>query len=194
MTMLIAALLVASSLYEQAVERVLHERFGAVEYIAIDVETKQVIASNWLNISEPISAGSLIKPFLAVNLPPDRYLNCTKGCWIAGGHGRLNLREAIAFSCNQYFLQSDSTTLTRVPGASGGADAGTLLGLRGDFRIAPLVLVQEYVEVVRDVKAVREGMRLAVLRGTATAVKADALAKTGRLGARIGQRGKETGW
>ena len=34
---------------------------------------------------------------------PETRFNCTRGCWISPGHGPIDLRRALAVSCNPYF-------------------------------------------------------------------------------------------
>ena len=36
-------------------------------------------------------------------ITPDTHFNCTEGCWISPGHGPIELRRALAVSCNTYF-------------------------------------------------------------------------------------------
>lgn len=36
-------------------------------------------------------------------ITPDTHFNCTDGCWISPGHGPIDLRRALAVSCNTYF-------------------------------------------------------------------------------------------
>jgi cell division protein FtsI/penicillin-binding protein 2 len=37
------------------------------------------------------------------SITPDSRFNCTDGCWLASGHGPIDLRRALAVSCNPYF-------------------------------------------------------------------------------------------
>lgn len=61
--------------------------------------------------------GSLLKPFAAwyllengvedskqVFCPPERKRTASLRCWTPGGHGALTMQEALAQSCNYYFL------------------------------------------------------------------------------------------
>ena len=36
-------------------------------------------------------------------ITPETRFNCTEGCWISPGHGPIDLRRALAVSCNTYF-------------------------------------------------------------------------------------------
>jgi hypothetical protein len=63
--------------------------------------------------TSPVSPGSLVKPFLAIaygeqhggRFPTVRCLGTGSRCWLPRGHGNLGLEEAIAQSCNAYFLE-----------------------------------------------------------------------------------------
>src|ERR1019366_156758 len=78
------------------------------------------------------------------------------GCWLARGHGKLRFREALAHSCNAYFLNLaravDPTTLFVVAAKFGipapAADtAETRIGLGKDWKISPVALARAYCEL-----------------------------------------------
>jgi hypothetical protein len=176
---MILTLLFALSLYDQAVARLLAARFPATEYLLVEAHAGRVIAANRLDPSHAIAVGSLTKPFLAVG-GRDREFTCEPGmCWLPRGHGVLRLTEAIAQSCNAWFLQyaSASAPSVRMLPAPPSIEAVTLVGLRPDWRIAPLTLLRAYSKVADP--RVREGMLGAATHGTAQGVGMPALAKTG---------------
>ena len=63
--MIVAAVLLWVSLYEQSIVRVLNERFPSAEYLLIHAQTGRRITSNWANLDTPLAVGSLTQPFLA---------------------------------------------------------------------------------------------------------------------------------
>jgi penicillin-binding protein 2 len=102
---------------EQALRRALNFKGAA---LAVEVESGRVILFK-SNLSENINTvtiGSTVKPFVllaalrAGQVKPEARVLCPASvpetpteerCWFYGGHGQLNLREAIAVSCNVYF-------------------------------------------------------------------------------------------
>ena len=115
----------SSSLYGQAATMLLDRSFPStlIEYLLLDVRTRQILAVRWPNAELPIPVGSLLKPFVALaygevhagtysssSFSPSRQfpvLHCRgkrDGCWREGGHGSVALEQAIAESCNAYFL------------------------------------------------------------------------------------------
>ena len=102
------------SLFAQSAAQALAHDFSNsnVSYLLADAETGHVLASAWDNADRPIPVGSLVKPFTALayssqyGLPLPSYVcrGTATHCWRPRGHGRLDLRAAIAYSCNSYFL------------------------------------------------------------------------------------------
>jgi cell division protein FtsI/penicillin-binding protein 2 len=165
-----------------------------LSYLLLD-ENGQVIASRWEDREREVPVGSLVKPFIAVaygqthrTFPEFR---CTgkKTCWLPRGHGKLQVRDAIALSCNSYFHQllagagSDFTRAMKaypVRLAANGVTSGWA---------APLPLAQAYLELTRRpreaaVLPVLHGMALSARRGTGKAAgealpHVSAMAKTG---------------
>lgn len=186
----------AQDLHTQAASAVLAREFSDpdLSYLLLD-ENGQVIAQRWEHPERDVPVGSLVKPFLAVaygqthaTFPEFR---CTgkKTCWLARGHGKLQIRAAIAFSCNSYFHQliagagpdfahalKDYPVHMSVTGSSSGL-------------ASPLALAKAYLELTRhpldpSVLPVLEGLALSAEKGTGKAAGAElphssALAKTG---------------
>ena len=114
----------SSSLYGQAASALLNRSFPSdrVEYLLLDLPTRQTLAMRWAHAELPIPVGSLLKPFVALaygEVHVAKYssapfsssqfpvLQCRgrrDGCWRAAGHGSLALEQALAESCNAYFL------------------------------------------------------------------------------------------
>jgi cell division protein FtsI/penicillin-binding protein 2 len=168
-----------------------------VNYVAIDVRSREVIARDWADAEVAIPVGSLVKPFTALAYPGEFPEFDCKGaagrCWLARGHGRIEFREALADSCNAYFLNLargvDAETLAVVAGKFGIAapsedNAETRIGLGRGWKISPFALAGAYRELVERaseprVAEILAGMKLAAEAGTAKALGRGVLAKTG---------------
>lgn len=139
-----------------------------------------------------ILPGSLVKPFTALAYAathdgrfPEK-LRCT-GCWGGRAHGEVDFVHALAVSCNRYFeelsLRTDphQMALTAAEYSLGSApppdNVEARIGLGTYWRIAPRDLLAAYARLRHP--AILEGLRLCAKTGTAKAVAANALAKTG---------------
>lgn len=114
----------AQDLYEQATQAMLDRDFASprIEYLLLDLRSRQTIAMRWAHPERAVPVGSLLKPFVALayrqvqasstqpgslmrhEFPVIRCHGKSDGCWRAGGHGPLGLEQAVAESCNAYFL------------------------------------------------------------------------------------------
>lgn len=168
-----------------------------INYIVVDVRTREVLKQEWPDSDKPIPVGSLVKPFtaLAASGPfPEFVCNGTiDRCWLAKGHGRIGFRDALANSCNAYFLQLargvDAHSLAVVAAKFGipPPDVETpeaRIGLGADWQISPVALARAYCELTSRaaeprVAEILAGMKLAAESGTASAIGRGALAKTG---------------
>src|SRR5436309_9963534 len=82
---------------------------GAV--VAMDPYTGRVVTvlNPYLGLSTAYEPCSVFKIVVAVAgltehvVTPDTVYNCAGGCWMWPGHGPINLRRALAVSCNPYF-------------------------------------------------------------------------------------------
>ena len=166
----------------------------------------KVLAKRW---SGPyaVASGSLVKPFLAFaygdqhggQFPTVHCLGTQSRCWLPRGHGSLGLEEAIARSCNAYFLelakgldrQHAAVSFARY-GLAGPPTAATvegLVGLGGAWEESPPVLAKAFLQLVKERQSsvqgrIARGMSGSAAYGTAHAVDAllgrnAALAKTG---------------
>lgn len=190
----------AQDLHTQAASALLSRDFSSpdLSYLLLD-ENGQVIAQRWEHPERDLPVGSLVKPFLAVaygqthrEFPKFR---CTgkKTCWLARGHGTLQVREAIAFSCNSYFHQlvagagrdfAQALKSYALHGPQGLPAGESAIG-----SAAPLALAQAYLELTRHahdaaVLPVLQGLALSAQKGTGKAAGAElqsisVLAKTG---------------
>ena len=161
-------------------------------------EDGQVTAQRWEHPERDIPVGSLTKPFMAVaygrthsSFPKFR---CTGGktCWLRRGHGTLNVKQAIAFSCNSYFHQLVAQGSPEFPAAMANFSLHSTddQASYAPFTTAsPLALARAFLELTRQsrdpaVTLAIQGLALSAKSGTAREV-GDALrgmtvlAKTG---------------
>ena len=136
--------------------------------------------------AKPHCVGSLIKPFLMLAYLRDHEPEIQKGstanlrpceghttkecpveCWYKPGHGRLEMRKALAVSCNQYFYQlakytntdtffqiltqfgvtTDSPQVMAVRDSERGAKAPPpefLIGLDAQLKLVPMQVLRAY--------------------------------------------------
>ena len=93
----------------EACRRGLEGTSGAV--VAMDPYTGRVIAlvnplRGMATAYQPCSVFKIVVAIAGLTegvITPDSVYNCTGGCWLWPGHGPLNLRKALAQSCNPYF-------------------------------------------------------------------------------------------
>jgi cell division protein FtsI/penicillin-binding protein 2 len=84
---------------------------GAV--VAMDPKTGRVMAlinpiHGMLNAYQPCSVFKIVTAIAGLSegvIVPDTSFYCTKSCWSWPGHGQINLKRALAVSCNPYFQQ-----------------------------------------------------------------------------------------
>lgn len=211
----VAALLVASvaahpqQLFSQAAAQALERGFPdpAISWLLLDNHGK-TLAERWPDAQRPVSLGSLVKPFLAIAwgeqhegaFPQVRCLGTRSRCWLPAGHGTLKLEEAIAQSCNAWFLTL-AATLDR-PGAAGifaryglagppqTGSQDSLIGFGNGWQETPGALAAAYSQLILDPhqpawrERILAGMQAAADHGTARSIDAAlgshaALAKTG---------------
>lgn len=168
-----------------------------VNYLVVDIRTRQIVKQDWPDAEKPIPVGSLVKPFtaLASSGPFPEFVchGAVDRCWLAKGHGSLGFRDALANSCNAYFLQLardvDPHSL-EVVAAKFGIPPPDLetpearIGLGRDWQISPLALARAYCELASRsteprVAEILAGMKQAAQSGTASAIGSGSLAKTG---------------
>jgi len=196
--------LTAASLPEQSITLLLDRSFPELRlsYILLDAPTGRLICSRWNDADEAVPVGSLVKPFTALAygtthgfaFPQFTCKGAEDRCWLPQGHGRIGLPEAIAHSCNAYFLALAAAVNPDVlegiaqefglkpPDA--GADVPSLMGIGRHWTTSPMSIARAYNELrTRSTEAgVREivkGMSLSARMGTGSGVGSNALAKTG---------------
>jgi cell division protein FtsI/penicillin-binding protein 2 len=81
--------------------------------VAMDPKTGRVHAllnpvHGMLNAYQPCSVFKIVTAIAGLSegvITPDTTFQCVKGCWSWSGHGSIQLRRALAVSCNPYFQQ-----------------------------------------------------------------------------------------
>ena len=178
------------TLFDQSLVRILQRDFPSVQFVLVDIPKREVLGTGWAGVEQPIPMGSLMKPFTALASSAGVSRCNPKECWLAAGHGRIGLVDALAGSCNSYFLQISATVsedrMTSVAERFGiprpaSLTPPSLTGIGSDWAIAPsqLALAYALLAVLPEADTVRKGMRESARSGTAKAIHADALAKTG---------------
>ena len=196
-----------SALFAQSASATLEQHFGSgsFSWILLD-RSGSIIAEKWADSNRPISPGSLLKPFVALAYGQQHnfvfpHVHCAgtrDRCWLPRGHGTLGLEDALARSCNAYFLSlanhldcdRAAATLARLglAGPHPNADPATLVGLESGWRETPQTLARAYLALICNHEPIGDrianSMQMAAQTGTATAVDLAlgaraALAKTG---------------
>lgn len=176
-------LFASADLREQALAARLARDFPdpAASYILLDTRTRAAIASRWDRPAQPIPVGSLVKPFLAAAYRGPAFHADCRACWRPAGHGRIAMPQALAESCNTYFLELarriDARDLQSLGLPEPPADPESRIGVGAGWKIAPDSLIRAFAALEQP--EVRAALRLAARSGTAQAVRAPALAKTG---------------
>jgi hypothetical protein len=199
----------SESLFVQSAAQKLSGNFASanVSFFLLDAQNGALLASQWDDPEQPIPVGSLVKPFVALaygeqhafRYPTHICRGTATGCWLARGHGKVDLTSAIAHSCNSYFRALTTgmsatevkPVATRIglqnpPSDLRGAE---LVGLGNRWSIAPLNLARAYLEFLRrrdqpGVRQILAGMALAAEEGTGAELDrslahSKALVKTG---------------
>jgi cell division protein FtsI/penicillin-binding protein 2 len=195
---------VASSLPEQSIALLLDRSFPEqrLSYLLLEAPTGRLICSRWNHADQAVPVGSLVKPFTALAygrthgfaFPEFTCKGAQDRCWLPPGHGRTGLAEAIAHSCNAYFLalaaEVNPDVLAGVAQEFGlkppdpGADAPSWMGIGGQWTISPISIARAFTELrMRSgepgVREIMKGMSLSARIGTGSGVGSGALAKTG---------------
>ncbi len=156
---------------------------------------------HWPHADRDVNTGSLLKPFLVLayarthgHFPVARCNGLRDGCWLPCGHGSQNVVDALANSCNAYFLQLaeqlnraalDSVCLSY--GLSAPArdlQSDQLIGLNGGWPQQPIRVAAAFSRLAQNrpdmhVRVVLAGMAQCASTGTARAVDLRCYAKTG---------------
>ena len=178
--------LLALAIGDETTARTLARLFPSASFLLMDPASGLLIASHWdapPNAATPL--GSLMKPLVALaHGSPFPEIEC-RACWKPDGHGRLGLTEALAQSCNAYFLAlakavaPEAMARTAIRYGLPVPDVQTpeaWIGLGSGWRVPPAALLRAYG---RFDGSVLPGLRRSAERGTARACGGDAYAKTG---------------
>jgi penicillin-binding protein 2 len=103
----------SASGWDLAVGAACHRALGNVQgaVVAMDPWTGRVsaIVNPALGLQRAFTPCSVFKIVVAIAglsegvITPDTIYRCEKGCWMWAGHGPIDLRRALAVSCNTYF-------------------------------------------------------------------------------------------
>jgi cell division protein FtsI/penicillin-binding protein 2 len=176
-----------------------------ISYLLFDSRNDRFIAAKWIESKEPISVGSLVKPFTALAYAethefrfPEHVCSGGNSCWLTKGHGTMGIVRAISLSCNAYFAELASHTGAQVtlvaqryglngPGVNASNEA--MAGQFGIWRESPEALVRAYATLLRrrsqpGVRDIVDGMAESATTGTAAGLSRQGLhqqflAKTG---------------
>jgi hypothetical protein len=199
-----ASVTTLTSLRAQSTQSALTQRWPRaanprLSWLVLDFTNGLIIAHQGSDPDVPIPVGSLTKPFLALayarthNAFPHVTCRGTRDrCWLPRGHGTLSIEDALAHSCNAYFLKLVSQTdpnalqsvlkLVGLPSPPAEATPAELIGLDPTWEIAPATLARAYASLLSqpDAGNILAGLRQAASNGSASALYSeDALAKTG---------------
>jgi hypothetical protein len=200
----IAPLVRAASLPEQSAAIILERGFPnpGISYLLLDATCGRVLCSRWAQAGEPVPVGSLVKPFTALAYGATHNFQfpaiVCKGeeshCWLPQGHGHMELKTAIAHSCNAYFLEIaggvqrealDAVTQRfSIRSPDLGSGPATLIGLGAMWEISPLSIALAYLELAARstepaVGTLLAGMALSAKSGTGRGAGMGAYVKTG---------------
>ena len=196
---MIPLLLMLAGLEDQTILRTLDAHFAG-GYLLIDSSSKRVIGGSGIDPKTPVAIGSLIKPFTTIAFGETngfRYpeFTCTgKDCWLPNGHGHIQIGDAIAHSCNAYFLALadrmnpasvvETLTSLNVTPPSAEVEKKTLIGMGTAWKFSPDEIASAYAEIARrwaqpGMREAVAGMREAAKTGTAQKLGSFAMAKTG---------------
>jgi cell division protein FtsI/penicillin-binding protein 2 len=196
-------------LFSQAAAQALDRAFPdpGISWLLLD-NHDNTLAERWPDAQRPVSPGSLVKPFLAVAwgqqhdgaFPRVHCLGTRSRCWLPAGHGTLGLEEAIAQSCNAWFLalaaSLDRPRAARtfasfgLAGPALAAPQDSLIGFGTEWQETPAALAAAYLHLIDDPHQppwrgrILTGMLASADHGTARSIDAalgprSALAKTG---------------
>ncbi len=220
--LLIPAAHAQATLFAQGAAARLESRFGSrpLSWILLDATGKPIL-QHWLDPNKPVPPGSLAKPFTALAWAdqhqgafPQLVCHGAKGrCWLPRGHDRLGLEEALAQSCNDYFLglangldASRARTFVQQFGLAGPAQGATpeaWVGLTPDWQERPETLARAFWQLSQQHDSVAAqvlaGMAASAAHGTARAIDSAlapgaALAKTGTAACTHTPRGPADGF
>ena len=179
-----------SSLFAQGAAAVLHRNFAdaGLSWLLVS-RSGDVLAERWQHAEQVVAPGSLLKPFLAAaygeqhgaSFPRLQCAGKESRCWYPKGHGEIGIEQALAQSCNAYFLglaamlDEDVAPATlrglglHAPAAMRPED---LIGLTSVWRETPLTIARAYLAVFGSganatLRHIAGGMEAAARSGTA---------------------------
>ncbi len=172
----------------------------SLQWLALDLQSRTEL-HHWAHSETPVSMGSLLKPFLSIAYrfthvawPVSYCAGSSSGCWFSKGHGKQNIVQALANSCNAYFLRLaaavdraalDTTCLVYgLQRPRRELTAANLIGLAEGWPQSPRDVARSFARLAsnasdKDVGVVLTGMAHCAASGTARGAGFDCFAKTG---------------
>jgi hypothetical protein len=159
----------AGSLFAQSAAQVFLREFDQpdLSFLLLDAKTGALLASRWNDPARRIPMGSLVKPFTALaygeqhqfRYPTHLCKGESSGCWRPAGHGVVNIRDAIANSCNSYFRMltaemsasdiSPTTLRFGLDEPDEDLQGAALAGLGNGWLISPIHMARAYLQLSR---------------------------------------------
>lgn len=161
----------ALTLGAESLTAILNRQLPAdADHIVLEARSPETpTGARWEGYDRPLAMGSLLKPLIAASYAARHgyqypIVICRGRCWSPAPHGRLDLPQALAVSCNNYFK--------------------TLAEGIVPERLTPVGLLQWYARLPErhndpGFALILRGLALAAEGGTARGVGPGSLAKTG---------------
>lgn len=166
--------------------------FSNSTFIVTEVKSDKILyMENSEYANKELLPGSLLKPFTLINSADDGdiFYTCTgwkdpsKRCWLKEGHSSISLTEALAYSCNSYFIQylkerldpkEFYTTLKEYLSFRGHLTEKDYIkesiGLGTQIHTTPIEMILAYNKLFREkpkgIEIIRQGMRESIYYGT----------------------------
>ncbi len=162
-------------------------------FIVTEIKSDKILyIDNYEYANKMLFPGSLLKPFTILSIPDiheETTLMCTgwsdlnNRCWSKASHGEIDIIQALAYSCNSFFIQylGDKLsldvyhkTLSHHLNFSGSFDSKNYvlesIGLGTNLKTTPLNILKAYNSIFREnpegIEIIRQGMKDASYYGT----------------------------
>lgn len=166
--------------------------FSRESFIVSDVKTDEILYIENRNYANTdLFPGSLLKPFAILSIENDSevthkctgWSNMQQRCWLRESHGKINLIEALAYSCNSYFIQyftkkinleQNYELLSYYLSFKGKYSEKEFIeesiGLGTSIKTTPVEILKSYNKLFREkpegIEIIRQGMKECIYYGT----------------------------
>lgn len=166
--------------------------YSRESFIVSDVKTDEILYIENIDYGNTdLFPGSLLKPFAMLSVDNDSEMihECTgwsdmqQRCWLRESHNSINLIEALAYSCNSYFIQYFSGKLDleknyqllshylSFRGKYSEKDyIEESIGLGTSIKTTPIEILRSYNKLFREkpegIEIIRQGMKECIYYGT----------------------------